>query len=115
MLIDDPQLAPCRLLEHGDGTHGLCFDDFEPTLPTFEAVDREGGGYSWHGVVDALVRMRAPHLRRKLSYDPEAGMFVAISKDPDALRQVAALILQARSDEDLLREAIANTSKRLAQ
>ncbi|QJW98093.1 immunity 51 family protein [Frigoriglobus tundricola] len=100
------EFAPCQLLEHEDGTFSLLFTDFDTTADTFEELDQEGGGYGWHGVVDALVRMRAPKLKKKLSYDPEASMFVALSKDKDALRQVAELIASAVADPELLKEAI---------
>jgi hypothetical protein len=103
---------PCRLLEH-DGTYSLVFDDFDATAEVFEEMDQQGGGYGWHGVVEALVRMKAPALRKKVNYDPEASMFVAYSKDRDALKEVAGLIRAAVKDPALLREAIENADPEL--
>jgi hypothetical protein len=93
--------------ENEDGTFSLGFTDFDGTAAIFAELGHEGGGYGWHGVVDALVRMKAPKVRRKLRYDPEASMFVVLSKDREAIRQVAALIRAAVDDPALLREAIA--------
>lgn len=100
------EYAPCTLVEHDDGVYSLVFSDFDATAETFEEMDQEGGGYGWHGVVDALVRIKAPKLVRKLSYDPEASMFVVLSKDKDALKEVADLIRKAIADPKLLKQAI---------
>ena len=100
------EFAPCRLVEHEGGRFSLVFDDFGPTAETFEELDQDGGGYGWHGVVDALVRMKAPKLKRRLEYDPESSMFAVVSTDRDALRQVADLIRAAVQDSELLKEAI---------
>lgn len=104
MPTDD--FAPCRLVDHEDGTFSLLFTDFAPTAATFEECDRDGGGYDWHGVVDALVRQHAPKLKRKLQYDPEGSMFAVVSKDKDALRRVAELIRMAVADSAVLKDAI---------
>jgi hypothetical protein len=103
--VENPY-APCFGGPTEDGTHSLAFTDFDGTAAVFEEAGHEGGGYGWHGVVDALVKMRAPKLRRKLNYDPEGSMFAVWSKDADAIRQVAELIRAAVHDQDLLREAI---------
>ena len=107
-MADDP-FAPCRFHEH-EGTCSLTFDDFSASGADtlFEEAGFDGGGYGWEGVVRALVQMRAPKLKKKLSYDPEAGMFSVVSKDRDALVQVADLIRAAVAHPALLREAIAN-------
>jgi hypothetical protein len=99
------EYAPCALVEH-EGRYSLIFTDFDATAETFEEMEQEGGGYAWHGVVDALVRMKAPKLAKKLSYDPEASMFAAISDDKEVLKQVAELIRQAVADPKLLKQAI---------
>lgn len=98
--------APCTLVEHDDGNYSLCFTDFNATADTFEEMDQEGGGYGWHGVVDALVRMKAPKLQKQLDYDPEGSMFVALSDDKDVLKKVAELIRAAIADPKLLKQAI---------
>src|SRR5262249_12980086 len=107
------EFAPCQLVAQEDGTYSLLLTDFDRTAATFEEMGQEGGGYGWHGVVEALVRMRAPKLKRKVRYDPEASMFVAYSKDREALKQVAALIRDAIAQPALLKEAIAKADPEL--
>jgi Immunity protein 51 len=99
-------------VEHGD-TRSLIFNDFDSTADTFEELGQDGGGYGWHGVVDALIRMKAPKLKRKLHFDPEASLFAVNSKDQDALKQVAELIREAINSPELLREAIQNADPEL--
>lgn len=105
-MVED-EFTPCRFMEL-DGKFHLAFDDFDANDAglVFDEAGFDGGGYGWHGVVEALVGMRAPKIRRKLRYDPEAGMFSVSSKDRDALRQVAGLIREAVAEPSLLREAI---------
>ena len=100
------EFAPCKLVEDDDGSFQLIFNDIDPTAEIFEELDQEGGGYGWHGVVDALVRMKAPRLATKVKYDREASMFVALSKDRNVLKEVAERIRSARMAPKLLREAI---------
>lgn len=103
----DPELcSPCKLVTHEDETYSLIFDDFGPTEPLFSDIGFEGGGYGWHGVVDSLIRIKAPELSGKVGFDPEAGMFVAHGPDLDALKEVASLIREAVQNPVLLREAI---------
>ncbi|WP_020469576.1 Imm51 family immunity protein [Zavarzinella formosa] len=101
------EYAPCTVWKNDDGTHVLGFSDFGPTADIFEELGYEGGGYDWHGVVDALVRMKAKKIRQKLDYDPEGSMFTALSKDQAAIKQVADLIRAAVEDPILLRKALA--------
>jgi hypothetical protein len=107
------QAEPFQLLEHKDGTISLMITDFDATAEVFEEMGQEGGGYGWHGVVDALVRMKAPKIKKKIAYDPESSMFVAYSKDHKAIEQVGALIREAIQNPDLLREAIAKADPEL--
>ncbi len=105
--MSEDEFSPCQLGEQ-DGDFFLSFDDFNANDAglVFDEAGYDGGGYGWHAVVGALVEMRAPKLRRKLAYDPEASLFMVSSKDRDALRQVAGLIRAAVADPALLREAI---------
>jgi hypothetical protein len=109
------EFAPCYLVEHEDGELSLVFEEFDSTAAIFEEMGQESGGYGWHGVVDALVRMKASKLKKKLQYDPEASMFVALSKDRDVLKQVAGLIRDALKDRALLRQAIAKADPEIME
>lgn len=107
-MADD--FTPCQFHQHDDGTCSLTFTAFDTNGAdsVFEAAGYDGGGYGWEGVVRALVQSHSPKLKKKLRYDPEASMFCVVSKDREALVQVAALIRTAVSDPAVLREAISN-------
>jgi hypothetical protein len=102
--VDD--VAPCRLVDHGEGRFSLCFDDFRmPRLPAFDERGLAGNGYTWEAVVDALLRRRRPDLVEQTGYDSESAMFVATGARPTLLI-VAALIREALADAALLKTAI---------
>ena len=87
--------------------------EFAQWEATFEQLSQEGGGYGWHGVADALVRLNAPKLKTKINYDPEGSMFVAYGKDRDALVQLAKLLPRAMTKSDVLMVAIEKADPRL--
>lgn len=99
---------PCRMIDYGDGRFGVIFDDFGPTQDLLEEKEFEGGGYTWHGIVEALVRLYHPDLAKELEFDPESSMFVARSANEQALHQVAELIQRAQNDPEVLQQAIDN-------
>ena len=107
------KFAPCGLCDRGDGSYSLVLSKFPPVEHIFEEMGYEAGGYGWHGMVEALVRMKAPELAPELEYDPEASMFVVISDDPKVLERVAGLIRRAVKSPSLLREALANVDPEL--
>jgi Immunity protein 51 len=109
------EFAPAQLVTHenSENRYSLILDPFGPIYLTtgsvFEAhgLD-EAGGYAWKGVVEALVRMRAPEIADRVKYDPESSMFAAYGNDRDALLRVAQLIREVQNDPALLEEAITN-------
>ncbi|HEY3230513.1 MAG TPA: Imm51 family immunity protein [Roseiflexaceae bacterium] len=105
----DDYFAPCKLVEYANGGYSLILSDANFVhYDVFEELGWEGNGYDWCSVVDWLVHRENPALAEQLSYDPEAGMFVARSDDRDVLRLVAGLVRRAMQDKDVLREAIKN-------
>jgi hypothetical protein len=86
---------------------------FDSWAGTFEELGYDAGGYAWHGVADSLIRLKAPKLRRKIKYDPEAGMFVAYGTDRDALEQLAKLLREAMNDPAVLKDAIEKANPKL--
>ena len=108
----DNELAPLKMLET-EGSFSLMLTDFDEWAETFEEMGQEAGGYGWHGVADALVRLKAPKLKKKIKYDPEASMFVAYGTDRDALIQLGRLILEAMADPSILKEAIEKANPKL--
>jgi hypothetical protein len=102
----DADVAPCRLVDHGEGRYSLCLDDFRmPRVALFDERGLQGGGYTWEALADSLARLRRPELVDGLSYDSEAGMFVAIGTRP-TLVALAHLLQEAMDDEALLRAAL---------
>ncbi len=104
--VEESEFAPCRLVDHGEGRFSLCFDDFRmPSVPLFESRGLQGGGYTWEAVASSLVKLKRPDLESDLSYDSEAGMFVALG-GRESLKGVATLIQKALADPALLRDAV---------
>ena len=103
---EDADLAPCRLVDHGEGRYSLCLDDNHmPQLALFEDRGLAGNGYTWQAIAESLVRLRRPELRNGLNYDSEAGMFVALGTRP-TLVGLAHLLHEALDDQGLLRAAV---------
>lgn len=104
--VEESEFMPCRLVDHGEGRFSLCFDDFRmPQIPLFETRGLQGGGYTWEAVVSSLVKLKRPDLESDLTYDSEAGMFVALGSRA-SLKGVATLIQKAIADPALLRDAV---------
>jgi hypothetical protein len=106
------EFAPLKLLE-SEGSFSLMLTEFDRWAGTFEEMGQDGGGYGWHGVADALVRLKAPKIKKKIKYDPEASMFVAFGPDRDAIVQLARLLLGAMNDRAVLMEAIEKADPKL--
>jgi hypothetical protein len=83
---DKAAFAPGGLVKHDDN-YSLVYAKF-PHCEAFEELGIEGGGYTWHGLVEHVLRQDAPHALEKLDFDPEGSMFVALSKDLSALQAV---------------------------
>jgi hypothetical protein len=103
---DDADVAPCRLVDHGEGRFSLCFDDFKmPDVKMFGERGLQGGGYTWEAIADSLVRLRRPDLADQFAWDSEAGMFVAVGNRPN-LVLLARLLQEALANSELLKSAI---------
>lgn len=103
---------PCRHIDYGedmgDPRYGIMFDDFETTQEALEEQGFEGGGYTWHGIVEALIRTKHPNFISDISYDPEGSMFCARSSNLGALQCVANCIRNAITDPSVLEYALEN-------
>jgi hypothetical protein len=107
------EFAPFEMLETNPGSFSLLLSEFDRWAEAFEEAGHEGGGYGWHGVADALLRLKLPKLKKKVDFDPEASTFVAFGKDRDALTQLAKLMLEAMGDPAVLKEAIGKANPKL--
>src|SRR5580698_4748474 len=94
--------APCRLIDHGkeigDPRYTVLFDKFAHTQEALEERGLMGGGYTWPGFVEAMIRTKHANFAAEISYDPEGSMLCARSSNLDALRCVAACIREALAD-----------------
>ncbi|WP_354644376.1 immunity 51 family protein [Kitasatospora camelliae] len=106
-MIDRETFAPLVFFEydHKPGTYCLMLSDHHMVAveEVFDACGQYGNGYGWEGVARSALRARAPQLADRLSFDPEAGMFVAHGRDADALRALGALLREAWHDREVLR------------
>ena len=97
---------PGRLVAHDNGTFSLIYSEFVHG-EVFERKGLEGGGYTWHGLVDHMLRNDAPKALRHLDFDPEASMFAIVSKDLSALHAAAKAL--AKLQDKALLEKLADT------
>ena len=112
------EFAPTQLVEHnqnGKISYSIILDPFGPIYLTTSSIFKahgmeEPGGYAWHGVAEALVRLHAPEIASLVKYDPESSMFSAYGDDRAALLRVAQLIRQAQDNPAILEEALENAN-----
>jgi Immunity protein 51 len=109
------EFAPCFLVDQEDGSYSLCFDRFELVGDALAARELQGGGYTWHAIVEGLLRTHAPQLEGVVDYDPEASMFVAYGTDREALKTVAELIRRAVSEPAFLTQALESADPELLE
>lgn len=95
---------PGKLVTHDDGKFSLIYTDFVHG-DVFEGKGLEGGGYTWHGLVDHLLRTDAPKALRHLDFDPEGSMFAVVSKDLSALHACAKALAKLQ-DKALLEKLV---------
>jgi hypothetical protein len=101
-----------QIIQYDDGRYGLTV--MEPGGPDakywqiFEDNELQGGGYTWEGLIDALVRLRIPDAMSRIEIGAEADNAYVDSADRKVLERIAGLIEAAVNDGDLLMEAIDN-------
>lgn len=111
--MTNQEFAPFSVSQYEDGDWGLTLSEFDDCYEIFDEFGYENGGYGWHGVAEALIRLKAPHLAKKIEFDPEASMFAAHAKKRDDLEELARLLRAAIDDEALLRTALENADPEL--
>ncbi|WP_042382228.1 immunity 51 family protein [Streptacidiphilus melanogenes] len=109
-MSDRTTLEPLVLFEydHRPGTYCLMLSDSDmgPADDVFEECGQYGNGYGWEGVARSALRVRAPELTDRISFDSEAGTFVAHGDDPEALGRLGALLQEAWQDGSVLKQFI---------
>jgi hypothetical protein len=64
-----------------------------------------GNGHDWTSIAEVVVAERLPHVKTSLSFDSEAGMFVARGPLP-ALKSLAEQMALVFHDEVQLRDVL---------
>ncbi|MDP7019954.1 MAG: Imm51 family immunity protein [Pirellulaceae bacterium] len=105
-------LAGLNIIQYEDGRFGLTIQ--EPGSPEeaywdlFEEQELQGGGYTWEGIVHALVEMRLGDVKTAIEVGAEADNAYVNSADRNVLERIAQLLEAAIAYTDLLLEAIEN-------
>lgn len=103
-----------NILQGGDGRFCLTITDADDqTAELFEELELQGGGYTWEGIVAALVQMHMPQSRPQIKLGAEADNMYAYCHDRVVLQQVADLVRAACIDHKLLKAAIAQAGEGL--
>jgi hypothetical protein len=104
---DRTTYAPLILFGSGQSATLLLVDDAMPDkCHIFE--EREGwlgNGYDWNSVAQVVVAEQLPDLSNEVSFDPEAGMFVA--RGPrGAVERLASAMCAVFHDDDKIRDLL---------
>lgn len=75
----------------------------------------EGNGYTWHGLVDSIARLRMSTEVPRLTWSPEADDLLVTCADEATLERLAALVTSFTQDELLLNSAIENADPELME
>jgi Immunity protein 51 len=81
-------------------------DSDERTTSLFEDRGLQGGGYTWEGIVTALVELKLPKEIPLLEIGAEADNMFAYCQDRAILERIADLVQSACADHQLLNAAI---------
>lgn len=103
-------LAPFRLYESpvtpGRFELVLYDGDMEKVEDIFHALGAEGHGHGWNWLAWSTAKSEMPDLFDKLMFESEAGTFVVLSDDLDALQRLAGMLHAAFHDRALLADRI---------
>ena len=105
--VDRVTYAPFLLVDMGERSE-LLLTDWEMLAKTRIFEEREGwlgNGYDWTSIAEVLVAERLPHLKNSLSFDPEAGTFVAAGPLP-AVKSLAEQMVLVFHDDAQLRDLL---------
>ncbi|MBM0226688.1 Imm51 family immunity protein [Micromonospora sp. ATA51] len=69
-------------------------------------LGHEPNGVFWEGIVELLIMTELPALDRRLSFDSEAGAFLAHSSDRAALDDLAIRLRAVTVDGDRVRQLV---------
>ena len=115
--------TPCHFIDYRDfleeadivARFGLLFDEFGLTQRFLQSQGFMGGGYTWQGIVESMIRKKDAALNAELQYDPEGSLFCVRSSNRTALRTVLECIRTALADYEVLQDAIASADPSLIE
>jgi hypothetical protein len=103
-----------NIFQDDDGKFCLTIMDADDkTAALFEKRELQGGGYTWEGIVTALVQMKMPEALPLLDLGAEADNMYAYCRDRGVLERVAELVRAACADHKLLKAAIKHAGEDL--
>lgn len=76
------------------------------TRAWFVERDFDGSGYSVHGLVDAIIRMRIPDLYDELDFSPEGDNLLILCEEREPLVRVQLAVEGVVKNEDELEAAL---------
>jgi hypothetical protein len=101
-------IAPFFWVDHEESkSFSVCLNpgDYKPEIFHSRADEGfEGGGYDWASLATVFLSEKMPELEDTVDVDPEASMFVAYSKDSEALKKFILAFKEAYEDEALIQD-----------
>jgi hypothetical protein len=76
------------------------------TYELFKELERQGGGYTWEGIVTSLSELNTPNVLHKVDIGAEADNMYIYTAHRKTLEDIASLVRDACSDHSLLQKAI---------
>ena len=92
----------------------FCLTVMEPSDETqhywdlFEEHGLQGGGYTWQGIIESLVRMCMPGVCELVEVGAEADNAYVVCRDRAVIESLSQMIEEAIRDRDLLKNVIEN-------
>ena len=80
--------------------------DFDSPIEVFEAEGHSGNGYAWDSVARVSCGALDEKQRAALEFNSEAGTFVVLCEQKDALEKLAQSLVGLLRDHEALRAAI---------
>jgi hypothetical protein len=102
--------ATLQTLENGMTSIWFSCDEFDARLDVvaaFEAAGLSGGGYDWEAVLAPALAKKDPQAFAAVEWSPESDTLVAISREREPLRVLAAVLREVVADQESLVKAVA--------
>ena len=101
----EKEITPFYWVEHEESVSvclGVVGEYLQEIFDTRADEGFAGNGYDWSSLAQVFLDEKCPNLQKKISFDPEAGMFCAYSKDKEALADFILRFKRACEDKPLI-------------